>query len=154
MILENGTDGLYRNVDNYESAPRNVQEERIPHLHCGWSLQSLAKRCALKIIPVCHIWGLDIGEDKLWSSDMIPLVFFFFGIASLADLVAFCIAHCSSNVTAYRHLKRKYLDVSVELLKTTTKRLPHNQCFGRSPSFRLTNKKMYIYIYIYYFVPV
>jgi hypothetical protein len=38
--VQGGTDRLSRNVDNYQYALRNIQEERISHLHRGGSLKS------------------------------------------------------------------------------------------------------------------
>ena len=40
LTRENGTGKLFRNVGNYQSALRNISEERISRLHRGGSLKS------------------------------------------------------------------------------------------------------------------
>jgi len=38
LTLEDGSDGLSRNVSNYQSMLCNIPEEQQPHSHCSRSL--------------------------------------------------------------------------------------------------------------------
>ena len=43
--IEDGTDRVSRNVGNYQSTLRNIQEEQRSHFHCGGSLKSCSRNC-------------------------------------------------------------------------------------------------------------
>ena len=63
-----GPDRLCQNVDNYQSTPRNIQEEFISPMHCYWSLKPLTDaflwaRESTVIIFVTHATCLLRGRN-------------------------------------------------------------------------------------------